>query len=74
MKQHYFVVSWDEVAGWEMDSAVADAVLDGTVYDTEKEQWTTCDTDAVVEQDERCQKQLIQLLEATNKQQQRKGK
>jgi hypothetical protein len=42
MKQHYFVVRWDESDGWQIDHDVADAVLDGTLYDTDEERWHGC--------------------------------
>jgi hypothetical protein len=61
MKQHYFVVRWDKENGWQLDNAVADAVLDGTIWDNDKEEWQICD-DTTEEQDGECSAELTRLL------------
>lgn len=66
MKQHYFVVSWDQDNGWQIDNAVADAVLDGTIWDTDEQKWQICD-DTCVKQDDKCSTELARILKAANK-------
>ena len=66
MKQHYFVVSWDHENGWQLDNAVADAVLDGTIWDTDQQEWQICD-DTCVKQDDKCSAELARILKAANK-------
>ena len=65
MKQHYFVVSWDQENGWQLDNAVADAVLDGTIWDSDEQEWQLCD-DTCVKQDDKCSVELSRLLKAAN--------
>jgi hypothetical protein len=60
MKQHYFVVRWDEADGWQADHEVAGAVIHGTLYDTDEEQWEVC----LTSEDEKRDLMLVKQLEA----------
>jgi hypothetical protein len=60
MKQHYFVVRWDEENLWQIDHDVAGAVMDGTLYDTDEERWEVC----LKSEDEKRDEMLAIQLEA----------
>lgn len=60
MKQHYFVVRWDEENLWQTDHDVAGAVMDGTLYDTDEERWEVC----LTSEDEKRDLMLAEQLEA----------
>lgn len=53
---HYFVVAGyvdhEGIIRLGDDPSVADAVLDGTLYDEESNEWLTCATDDEVQRDE----------------------
>lgn len=65
-KIHYFVVAGYIDASGHIrlgdDPAVADAVLDGTIYDETTGEWSICHTDTEVSDDQRILSSLRQRL------------